>query len=130
VDASAGCGKTTSLIMVIDKIDKDNSILFCAFNKEIVKEIKSRTKEYDNVDVMTVHGLGLRMLKNNYGDEYSLIPKENKYRSHILANIRDYSSIDIYSYNSASIKKAERAYKRKNRKEFAKKMVQLYAPML
>lgn len=40
------------------------------------------------------------------------------------------SSIDIYSYNSASIKKAERAYKRKNKREFAKKMVQLYTPML
>ena len=97
VDASAGCGKTSSLIMVIDKIDKEKSILFCAFNREIVKEIKSRTKEYDNVDVMTVHGLGLRMLRNNLGEDYSLIPKENKYKSHILANIRDYSTIDIYS---------------------------------
>lgn len=97
VEAAAGCGKTSTLVMAINEIDNERKILFCAFNKDIVKDIKKKTKEHDNVEVMTVHGLGLRMLRNNLEREYKLIPNENKYRSHIINNMSFYSSINTYS---------------------------------
>lgn len=96
VEAAAGCGKTSTLVMAINEIDCDKKILFCAFNKDIVKDIKKKTKEHENVEVMTVHGLGLRVLKNNFDREYKLIPNDNKYRSHIINNMKVYSSINTY----------------------------------
>ena len=87
VDASAGCGKTSSLIMVIKEIPSDASILYCAFNRDIVNEIRKKTKDFDNVEVTTVHSLGLRMLKNNLGKEHALTTNENKYKTFIMSNI-------------------------------------------
>jgi len=99
VDASAGCGKTSSLIMAIKEIPSDASILYCAFNRDIVKEIKKKTKDFDNVDVTTVHGLGLKMLKNNLGKEHALQPNENKYRTYITSNISSLTSLDLNGFS-------------------------------
>lgn len=99
VDASAGCGKTSSLIMVIKEIPSDASILYCAFNRDIVNEIRKKTKDFDNVEVTTVHSLGLRMLKNNLGKEYALQTNENKYKTFIMSNISSLSSLDVNRFN-------------------------------
>lgn len=97
VEASAGCGKTSTLIMAINEIPNTSSILFCAFNKDIVKEIEKKTKEFDNVHVATVHSLGLRMLQNNYRDEFIIATNPNKYKSHVFNNIKQYTSISTYT---------------------------------
>ena len=43
VDAKAGAGKTSTLILIADKIIEQNKkCLFLAFNKSIVEELKGR----------------------------------------------------------------------------------------
>ena len=60
VEACAGAGKTTTLIQILKRLPSDKKVLFCAFNKDIVKEIKKKVgNDYDNVDIRTVHSLGL-----------------------------------------------------------------------
>lgn len=97
VEASAGCGKTSTLIMAIHEIPKENSILFCAFNKDIVNEIEKKTKNFDNVHVATVHSLGLRMIQNNFYNEFTVVTNPNKYKSHIYNNLRKYTTINTYT---------------------------------
>ena len=40
IEAAAGSGKTSTLIKAIKLIPIDKRILFCAFNTDIVKELK------------------------------------------------------------------------------------------
>lgn len=95
VEASAGSGKTYTIIQCIKLIDNDNRILFCAFNRDIVKEISKKVKGYDNVDVRTVHGIGYLMLQRNFDSKYIPID-EFKYYSHVRDNISNYSTIDLH----------------------------------
>jgi type IV secretory pathway ATPase VirB11/archaellum biosynthesis ATPase len=39
VEASAGAGKTSTLIKCLDFIPEDKKVLFSAFNRDIVKEL-------------------------------------------------------------------------------------------
>ena len=93
VEANAGCAKTTTMIKCLDYIPKDKKILLSAFNRDIVKELKNKSKEYDNVQTMTIHGLGLSMLKRNF-PKNSLTPDAYKYDTHIRNNIELYTSIN------------------------------------
>ena len=96
VSAAAGSGKSSTLIKSLESIPSDKKILLSAFNRDIVSDLKKKTKGIDNVDVMTLHGLGLSMLKRNYPTN-SLIPEPFKYEAHIKNNIRFYTSINTYS---------------------------------
>jgi superfamily I DNA/RNA helicase len=96
VSAAAGSGKSSTLIKSLEFIPSDKKILLSAFNRDIVSELKKKTKGINNVDVMTLHGLGLSMLKRNYPSN-SFIPEPFKYESHIKNNIKLYTSINTYS---------------------------------
>ena len=96
VSAAAGSGKSSTLIKSLEFIPSDKKILLSAFNRDIVSDLKKKTKGIDNVDVMTLHGLGLSMLKRNYPTN-SLVPEPFKYEAHIKNNIRFYTSINTYS---------------------------------
>lgn len=64
VDAKAGAGKTSTLILIADKIIEQNKkCLFLAFNKSIVEELKGRIVS-DNCQVKTLHSLGLSFLRS------------------------------------------------------------------
>ena len=65
IEATAGAGKTLTLCKLLEMIPEDKKVLFCAFNKEIVKELDKRVKNKDNVDVRTIHSLGGLILKKN-----------------------------------------------------------------
>lgn len=96
IEASAGSGKTYALVKCVDLIDEDNSILLTAFNKDIVTELKKRTKGKTNVSAMTMHSLGLNMLRSNFkGDNLTL--DEFKYKAFINSNLKSLSSINTYS---------------------------------
>ena len=74
---------------------KEKKVLFCAFNKDIVKEIEKKvSKELTNVDIRTVHSLGFLMIQRNFKGQ-EIIPNENKYRQFIINNLDDISTIDI-----------------------------------
>lgn len=93
VEAAAGSGKTTTLVKCVTLIPNDKRILLCAFNKDIVGELKKKTSDLENVTVMTLHGLGLKMLTNNYPTIHP-VPNGFKYDSYIKNNLRELSSLD------------------------------------
>lgn len=87
--AVAGASKTSTIVSSINYINTKKKILFLAFNKSIVDEIKKSFEDNDNVSVMTFHQLGLEFLRKN--EEYSKlfnssnkdIIKEYKYINYI-----------------------------------------------
>lgn len=99
VEAAAGAGKTTTLVNCVRLIPEDKKILLCAFNKDIVTELEKKTKDFENVDVRTLHGLGLAMLKRNY-PTIAPVPNTFKYESYIKNNIRSLSSLDLRRLSS------------------------------
>jgi len=96
VEANAGCGKSTTLIRCIKEIPEDKSILLTAFNRDIVTDLKKRVKGIPNINVTTLHGLGLQMLQRNFPNE-ELILDEFKYKSYLNTNIKSLSSINTYN---------------------------------
>lgn len=62
VVARAGTGKTTTILEAVNKIgSRGGSVLVCAFNKVIQKELESRAPGY--ADVRTLHSLGYGCLR-------------------------------------------------------------------
>jgi len=98
VEASAGSGKTYTLMKCVEEIPGDKSILLSAFNRDIANVLKRKSKDMFNVNVSTLHSLGLQMLQRNFPDE-SLILDEFKYKSYLNTNIKTLSSINTYSLN-------------------------------
>jgi DNA helicase-2/ATP-dependent DNA helicase PcrA len=96
VEAAAGSGKTSTLVKSLEYIPLDKQVLMVAFNRDIVLDLTKKTKGIENVEVKTLHGLGLSMLKRNFPTK-SFIPEPFKYDSHIKNNIKFYTSINTYS---------------------------------
>jgi len=96
VGAAAGAGKTWTIIKCLDLIPSDKKVLMAAFNTDIVKELKKKVKGKENVDIRTLHSLGLLMLRNNF-PEKKLMIETYKYSSHIKENIKTYSTINTYA---------------------------------
>lgn len=86
VEAASGSGKTTTLLKGIGLIDKDKSIFLTAFNRDIMKTLAKKTNDMENVNVSTMHSLGLRLLKSNFHDKKCELD-EYKYKSYINTNI-------------------------------------------
>lgn len=96
VEAVAGSGKSTTLIKCLDFIPKNDKVLLTAFNTDIVKELKKKTSDRDNVEVRTLHGLGLLFIKKNI-PQVSAVPEPFKYDAYIKNNIRELSSINTFT---------------------------------
>jgi DNA helicase-2/ATP-dependent DNA helicase PcrA len=65
VDAKAGTGKTTTLKLIVEAIDKSKAIALIAFNTSIVNEIKEKFVGFNNVDIRTSHSLGMKVLNSS-----------------------------------------------------------------
>ena len=96
VEASAGSGKTYTLMKCVEEIPGDKTILLSAFNRDIATVLKRKAKDMFNVNVSTLHGLGLQMLQRNFPNE-ELILDEFKYKSYLNTNIKSLSSINTYN---------------------------------
>lgn len=96
VEAVAGSGKSTTLAKSLDFIPKNDKVLLTAFNTDIVNELKRKTVDRDNVDVRTLHSLGLMFIKKNL-PQVSAVPEPFKYNAYIKNNIKELSSINIYT---------------------------------
>ena len=84
VDAKAGSGKTSTLILISKAIQKQgNKCLFLAFNKHIVEELKGKMDTTD-CEIKTIHSLGYSYLRSflyrQYGQNYKMDLDENKLR--------------------------------------------------
>ena len=65
VVARAGSGKTSTIVEGFRYLPKGKKTLMVAFNKSIAEELKQRAPSY--VDVMTLHSLGFRAIKQSFG---------------------------------------------------------------
>lgn len=98
VEATAGSGKTTTLVEILKLFKSYEKTLFLAFNISIVKELASRTKIYRNVECMTLHSFGAKQL---YGLRRGMEFKEFK----------SYIFVDKMIKNWNVDKKLEQIYK-------------------
>ena len=76
VNAVAGSGKTTVLLGCLERIPRGKSIIFMAFNNSIVKELQARNTR-PNVDIMTLHSYGWRLLLRRYGNTAKMNPNKS-----------------------------------------------------
>lgn len=58
IDAVAGSGKSTTIVNALKLIPENKRVLFLAFNKAIVEELKIKVGNLNNVDIKTLHSLG------------------------------------------------------------------------
>ena len=93
VSATAGSGKTTTIVSAIKLIPKKEKCLFIAFNRSIVGELQEKLTGNDNVHVRTAHSLGLIIVKRNLGNDIEI--NEHKYRSYIKHHICEISTCDF-----------------------------------
>lgn len=88
VIARAGSAKTSSLVEGSKFIPKGKKALFCAFNKSIQEELRSKLGSY--VDCFTLHSLGFRAIKNKFGnvelDQYKCWNLVEEFFSHPKEN--------------------------------------------
>jgi DNA helicase-2/ATP-dependent DNA helicase PcrA len=64
VEATAGSGKTTTIVQAAKLIPLNKSAIFIAFNKHIVKELTERLPK--NVLCSTMHSLGFRIIREHF----------------------------------------------------------------
>ena len=70
VIARAGSGKTSTIVEGFKYLPKGKKTLMVAFNKAIAEELKQRAPSY--VDIMTLHSLGFRAIKQAFGQDVIL----------------------------------------------------------
>jgi superfamily I DNA/RNA helicase len=70
VIARAGSGKTSTIVEGFKYLPRGKKTLMVAFNKSIADELKQRAPSY--VDVMTLHSLGYRAIRQAFGNEIVL----------------------------------------------------------
>lgn len=76
IEAVAGSGKSTTIVESLKLIPKDDKVLFLAFNKSIVEELKIKVGNMPNVTISTLHSLGMKSVTNSIkckvqSDKYS-----------------------------------------------------------
>lgn len=85
VDAVAGSGKSTTIVNALKIIPANKSILFLAFNKSIVEELKKKIGNLPNVEISTLHSLGARAIMKATKAKIN----GGKYRQYITQRIED-----------------------------------------
>lgn len=65
IDAVAGSGKSTTIVNALKQIPTNKRVLFLAFNKAIVEELKIKIGNLPNVDIKTLHSLGASICLRN-----------------------------------------------------------------
>lgn len=99
ISASAGSGKTYTIIKLLDYIPKDKKVLIVAFNRDIRQEIKAKVINagHKNVQVDTFHSLGYKILNANFNRRFvNNDPNEYKYSNYISNNISQLSTINTF----------------------------------
>lgn len=84
ISAGPGAGKTTTLLKLLTLVSNNKRVIFLAFNTGIVNEL--REKVPSNIEVSTLHALGLKYLKTFYNKvkvntykTYNIIKKLSEY---------------------------------------------------
>lgn len=95
INAVAGSGKTTTIVTACKRLNaSERDVIFLAFNKLIVEELKSKLKNYAYVS--TLHAFGFSILKRMYNHpEYKMYIKVDdwKYHKYVINNVYSLSRI-------------------------------------
>jgi DNA helicase-2/ATP-dependent DNA helicase PcrA len=97
VIARAGSGKTSTIVEGFKYIPRGKKTLMVAFNKSIAEELKQRAPSY--VDTLTLHSLGFRAIKQNFGN---VILENDKCRALVATLIGD--DYDLWELNQSICK--------------------------
>jgi DNA helicase II / ATP-dependent DNA helicase PcrA len=97
VIARAGSGKTSTIVEGFRYLPKGKKTLMVAFNKAIADELKQRAPSY--VDVMTLHSLGFRAIKQSFGE---VVLENNKCSTLVSQIIGD--DYDLWELNMSICK--------------------------
>jgi len=79
IDAVAGSGKSTTIVTALTLIPSDKTVLFLAFNKAIVEELKIKVGNVPNVEIKTLHSLGASAVMKTFKSQL----QESKYRTYV-----------------------------------------------
>lgn len=84
IDAVAGSGKSTTIVNALKIIPSTKQILFLAFNASIVQELKIKIGNSPNVEVRTLHSLGMKAMIKAFKSQV----EENKYTAWLNSGIQ------------------------------------------
>lgn len=89
VRATAGSGKTTTLVQVASSLPDDLQVCFLAFAKDAARELKARLPGW--VDARTVHSLGMKTLRTHLAKREVKLQKldEGKYRALVRSEMAE-----------------------------------------
>ncbi len=87
VEATAGSGKTTTLVQVAQALSQEQAACFLAFNRSTAAELRLRLPEH--VEATTIHALGRAMLVRHLPHLASASPDGGKYRSLALSLVAE-----------------------------------------
>lgn len=108
IDAVAGSGKSTTIVNALKLIPSDKSVLFLAFNKAIVEELKLKVGQVDNVDIRTLHSLGasavMKSLNSKLATDKYRAWVNNGLKYDILKPTRELPSEHMSTYKQNIIK--------------------------
>ena len=102
IDAKAGSGKTSTLLLIADEILKANgNCLFLSFNKSIVEELQMKLPSIAS-NIKTVHSLGQSFIRSylykKHNTNYELLVETGKLRNIVKAYYDLYFQEKITKY--------------------------------
>ena len=104
VDAKAGSGKTSTLLLIANELKQQNkNCLFLAFNKSIVDELSQKI-DPQNCLVKTLHSLGLSFIRSylykKHQTNYDINVNTSKVREIVTPIYKDYCLEKVEFFNS------------------------------
>ena len=105
INAVAGSGKTTTIVAACKRLNaSERDVIFLAFNKLIVEELKGKLKDYAYVS--TLHAFGFSILKRLYNQpKYRMYIKVDdwKYQKYVKDNVFSLSNIITPDTDAAKV---------------------------
>lgn len=105
INAVAGSGKTTTIVAACKRLNaSERDVIFLAFNKLIVEELKGKLKDYAYVS--TLHAFGFSILKRLYNQpKYGMYIKVDdwKYQKYVKDNVFSLSNIITPDTDAAKV---------------------------
>ena len=109
IDAVAGSGKSTTIVNALKLIPTSKSVIFLAFNKAIVEELKIKIGNLPNVEIRTLHSLGAAAISKTFrsqidGNKYSTFINNSMKNGFITpSSTMPYENIGQYKQNVSKL---------------------------
>ena len=100
ISATAGSGKTTTLLELLKQTPDNKKVVFLAFNKSIQRELEEKVPDF--VDVKTIHSMAFTgVLRKHFDASFNL----NNYKTrNIMDEVVDFEQFKEKGYHKSSVK--------------------------